>query len=200
MKHKIKEFIGGLAIACCVFSANSALAQSLPLAVETFSISAPGPEDIIDAMAKQSPKIPGTNDIVLGWTVFKWNYVNVVATETQQGCSVGNVSITGNLTTYHPKLINARTSAWNIKFEQFAQDIRQHENKHAQIYTRHWNNLQSEMSSLSNKTYTAKCNEVQISVQQRLADWENLVSQEHKVLDQAEGHVNEQSLRQAFGI
>lgn len=197
---KMKRCLYKLMLAVLVMSTMNATAQSLIVNIETFNISAAVPEEVMQALASQTPKIPGSSDVALGWTLFKWTDVSIDAQQILGGCKLGAIRINGIVTTYHPKLINAKSMVWQNKFDIFAQDVRQHEHKHAQIYIRHWNAMQSELGKMNGVSFNKECNEIQALIQKRLAEWEQEVSQEHKLLDAAEGHIRTNDLRSSLGL
>lgn len=174
--------------------------QDMSINVEPFFINAPTQSQVLDGLSAKTNNMDKSGGVILGWTRFKWKNISISARNEKNGCFIEKIVFSSDVNAFYPKLESAKNNAWNVKFEQFSQDVRLHEQKHINIYQSAWNQLKSEFAYLEGKVFVGTCENAQNQIQQRINVWDAEVKNEHAILDQKEGHMDEGVFKNILGL
>jgi predicted secreted Zn-dependent protease len=193
-----------LSAICVVLLLAPQAKADLPVVGQYYLINAQTANDALNAIATQAPKNPKPmamrGSVILGSTTFQWGDVKVFAQDTPSGCLVNKIEPTARLVMAYPKLKKVDDQEWTVRFEQFGNSVKMHEQKHVMIFQRSWNQLTSDLKKQENKVHAQPCDKYKKDLQGYLLSWPKTFEKLHEDLDQAEGHVTEENLRAAFGL
>ena len=187
-----------LKMTLCILMVTTTLAsaQSLEIEAVPYAVSARNQESVFQAI-NNAAKRDQANKLVIGWTDFFWKETTIHATNNQEGCSVDDLSMNAKIVSNYPKIANADSKEWELRFYAFSESVKKHELRHAQIYQAHWDMLQRHLKTYSGKVFKNKsCDEVQGDLVDMLQNWFLNTKQDQADLDKQEGHVSAKDIQE----